>query len=65
MIVHTLLRPFFTELKHEFPNILVELTVNLSARLKDELFSRSIDLAFQETSYCGRCLVCASNIDTA
>lgn len=47
MIVHTWLRDFLRTLKQEFPNVLVELTVDLSANLKDKLFSRSIDLAFQ------------------
>lgn len=47
MIVHTWLREFLKTLKHQFPNVLVELTVDLSANLKKELFSRSIDLALQ------------------
>ena len=33
--------------KERFPNILVELTVDLSVNLKKILFSHSIDLAFQ------------------
>ena len=47
MIVHTWLREFLKTLKEQFPNVLVELTVDLSANLKKELFSRSIDLALQ------------------
>jgi DNA-binding transcriptional LysR family regulator len=47
MIVHTWLREFLRTLKDQFPNILVELTIDLSANLKRELFSRSIDLALQ------------------
>jgi DNA-binding transcriptional LysR family regulator len=47
MIVHTWLREFLKTLKDKFPNVLVELTVDLSANLKKELFSRSIDLALQ------------------
>ncbi|MFT5893264.1 MAG: DNA-binding transcriptional LysR family regulator [bacterium] len=47
MIVHTWLREFLKTLKDRFPNVLVELTVDLSANLKKELFSRSIDLALQ------------------
>lgn len=47
MIVHTWLRDFLKTLKREYPNILVELTVDLSANLKNELYSRSIDMAFQ------------------
>ena len=47
MVVHTWLRDYLKLLKARFPNILVELTVDLSANLKEELFSRSIDLTFQ------------------
>lgn len=47
MIVHTWLREFLKTLKDRFPNVLVELTVDLSANLKKELFARSIDLALQ------------------
>jgi len=47
MIVHTWLRDFLKALKDNNPNIAVELKVDLSVNLKKELFSRSIDLAFQ------------------
>lgn len=47
MIVHTWLRDFLKALKDNYPNIIVELKVDLSVNLKKELFSRSIDLAFQ------------------
>ncbi len=47
MIVHTWLRRFLKVLKDRFPNITVELTVDLSANLSKELFERSIDLALQ------------------
>lgn len=47
MVAQTWLRDFLKALKREYPNILVELTVDLSANLNHELFSRSIDLAFQ------------------
>lgn len=47
MIVHTWLRDFLKALKDNYPNITVELKVDLSINLKKELFSRSIDLAFQ------------------
>ena len=47
MIVHTWLRDFLKALKDGYPNITVELKVDLSINLKKELFSRSIDLAFQ------------------
>ena len=47
MVVHTWLRDFLRILKDRYPNITVELTVDLSANLERELFTRSIDLAFQ------------------
>jgi len=47
MIVHTWLRDFLRVLKDRYPNIAVELTVDLSANLEKELFDRSIDLALQ------------------
>ena len=47
MIVHSWLRDFLKALKDSFPNVLVELTVDLSVNLKKELYARSIDLAFQ------------------
>ena len=47
MVVHTWVREFLRVLKHCYPNITVELTVDLSANLEKELFDRSIDLAFQ------------------
>lgn len=47
MVVHTWLRDFLKALKDDYPNITVELKVDMSVNLKKELFSRSIDLAFQ------------------
>lgn len=47
MVVHAWLREFLRVLKERYPNITVELTVDLSANLEKELFDRSIDLAFQ------------------
>lgn len=47
IIAHTWLRDFLKALKASFPEVVVELTVDLSANLKKELFSRSIDLTFQ------------------
>jgi len=47
MIVHTWLRDFLKTLKERYPNVTVELTVDLSANLEKELFDRSIDLALQ------------------
>ena len=47
MVVHSWARDFMRELKARYPNIAVELTVDLSANLEAELLDRSIDLAFQ------------------
>lgn len=47
MIVHTWARDFLRVLKDRYPNIAVELTVDLSLNLEKELLDRSIDLAFQ------------------
>lgn len=47
MVVHTWVREFLRVLKDRYPNITVELTVDLSVNLEKELFDRSIDLAFQ------------------
>ncbi len=47
MVAHTWLRAFLVEMKARFPNIAVELTVDLSANLSKALFDRELDLAFQ------------------
>jgi len=47
MVVHSWVRDFMRVLKGRYPNIAVELTVDLSANLEKELLDRSIDLAFQ------------------
>jgi DNA-binding transcriptional LysR family regulator len=47
MVVHTWVREFLRVLKDRYPNIAVELTVDLSINLETALFERSIDLAFQ------------------
>ncbi len=47
MVVHSWARDFMRVLKGRYPNIAVELTVDLSANLEQELLERSIDLAFQ------------------
>ena len=47
LIVHTWLRTFLRNFKQAYPNVVVELTVDLSINLKSELFSRSVDLVFQ------------------
>lgn len=47
MIVHTWLGDFLNVLQERFPNITVELTVDLSVNLEQGLADRSIDLALQ------------------
>jgi len=47
LIVHTWLQDFLKALHDQFPNIQVELTVDLSINLSTELFNRNIDLALQ------------------
>lgn len=47
IIVHTWLRQFLRVLKDRLPNIVVELTVDMSVNLEAGLFDRSIDLALQ------------------
>ncbi len=51
LIVHTWLPDFLRLFKKRFPNTLVELTVDLSANLEQELSDRSIDIAFQNTPF--------------
>ncbi len=46
MIAQTWLRAYLKNLKSEFPNVGVELTVDFSINLRRELVERSIDLAF-------------------
>lgn len=47
MIVHSWLGAYLRALKDRFPNVLVDLTVDLSSNLSTALFNRSIDLALQ------------------
>ena len=47
MVAHTWLRQFLQHLKQNYPDVTVELTVDLSANLEKALFERAIDLAFQ------------------
>ena len=47
MIANTWLQQFLRAVRERYPNLNIELTVDLSANLKTELFSRSIDIAFQ------------------
>lgn len=51
MVVHTWLRDFMRVLRERYPNITVELTVDLSANLEKELFSRALDLALQSAPF--------------
>lgn len=54
MIVHTWLRELLNVLKSGFPNIAVELTVDLSINLEKGLLDRSIDLALQSEPFTHR-----------
>ncbi|MFT6409129.1 MAG: DNA-binding transcriptional LysR family regulator [Arenicella sp.] len=47
MVVHTWLRDFMQAFKARFPNVLIELSVDLSLKLETDLAERNIDLAFQ------------------
>ena len=47
MVVHTWLRDFMKSFKARFPNVVIELSVDLSSVLEKNLAERSIDLAFQ------------------
>lgn len=47
MIAHTWLRPFMLEMKARFPNIDIDLAVDLSASLSKALFARELDLVLQ------------------
>ena len=45
-IVHTWLSDFLQQVHQNFPNVDVELTVDVSANMRNELVSRTLDLAF-------------------
>ena len=47
LIVHTWLREYLRILKDRYPKLSVELTVDLSKNLEDQLLNRAIDLAIQ------------------
>lgn len=47
MIASTWLRHFLKAVKEQFPRLNIALTVDISVNLKPQLFSRSIDMAFQ------------------
>lgn len=51
MIVHTWLRDYLRVLKDRFPNLTVEVTVDLSAELEKGLAERVIDLALQNEPF--------------
>lgn len=46
MVVHTWLRDFMLALKTEFPNVLVELTVDMASELDRALAAHQLDIAF-------------------
>ncbi|MFK8011412.1 MAG: LysR family transcriptional regulator, partial [Marinicellaceae bacterium] len=47
MIVNTWLRQFLKQVKDQYPNLRIELQVDLSDNLRPALFSRTLDLTFQ------------------
>ncbi|MEP0940434.1 MAG: LysR family transcriptional regulator [Rhizobiaceae bacterium] len=47
MVANTWLRQFLRAVKEQFPNLKIELVVDLSTNLKPQLHSRAIDIAFQ------------------
>ncbi|NKB78212.1 MAG: LysR family transcriptional regulator [Gammaproteobacteria bacterium] len=51
MIVQTWLQEFLLNLKYEFPDLVVEITVDLSKSLESELFDKGIDLAIQNEPF--------------
>lgn len=46
-IAHTWIGTYLMALQERFPNVVAELTVDVSAKLSDALFNRSLDLALQ------------------
>ena len=46
-IVHSWLGDYLTALRERFPNVMADLTVDLSSNLSDALFDHAIDLALQ------------------
>ena len=47
MVVHTWLNSFLDKFKKEFPNVILELVVDLAANLESELNTSGLDLCFQ------------------
>ena len=53
LVVNTWLREFMRVAKQEFPNVSIELTVDLSVRISEALLDHSLDLALQTGPYAG------------
>ena len=51
MVVNTWLRDFLKRLKELYPEVIVELTVDVSVKIEQELTTRSIDLALQNEPF--------------
>ncbi|MEM7508974.1 MAG: LysR family transcriptional regulator [Pseudomonadota bacterium] len=51
LITHTWLRRFLKALKEAFPNVTVELLVDVSVHIEKELFEHAIDLAFHNEPF--------------
>lgn len=51
LITHTWLRRFLKALKETFPNVTVELLVDVSVHIEKELFEHAIDLAFHNEPF--------------
>ncbi|MGB1010961.1 MAG: LysR family transcriptional regulator [Thiolinea sp.] len=51
MVVNTWLRDFLKRLKEYYPEIIVELTVDVSVNIEKELLERSVDLALQNEPF--------------
>lgn len=54
MIAHTWLNQFLKDFKRLFPNVRLELSVDLAANLERELIDRSLDIAFQSGPFTSR-----------
>jgi DNA-binding transcriptional LysR family regulator len=51
LIVNTWLRDFMRQAKKDFPNVSIELTIDLSVRISDALMANDIDLALQSSPF--------------
>ncbi len=54
LVACTWLQPFLRDLRREYPNLRVELEVDLSRRIEERLQEREIDLAFQNAPFDAR-----------